>query len=115
MILTTNRTMSLDTAFESRIDITLPYKSLDEAARAQVWRNFIKALPANSNGIDDESINDLAKRPLNGRQIKSAIKTALVLASQNEGVLRLSHLESVLKIREKATLTVGGSTDVDHA
>ena len=44
MVLTTNRMRSIDTAFESRIDITLSYSSLTEADRQRVWRNFLATM-----------------------------------------------------------------------
>jgi SpoVK/Ycf46/Vps4 family AAA+-type ATPase len=102
MILTTNRMRSIDTAFESRIDITLTYNSLTEADRKQVWRNFIQNLDPNDVDIDEQAIDRLAQWDFNGRQIKSAIKTARILAAKKKMPLNVDHLNVVLNMREKA-------------
>lgn len=103
MILTTNRISSIDPAFESRIDISLAYRDLNQAARAQVWRGFIQSIAEESVQIEERDIEVLAEAELNGRQIKSTIKTACILA-QTEGMkLSIEHLQIVLKIREKAS------------
>jgi AAA+ superfamily predicted ATPase len=102
MILTTNRMRSIDTAFESRIDITLTYNSLTEADRKQVWRNFIQNLDPNDVDIDEQAIGRLAQWDFNGRQIKSAIKTARILAAKKKTPLNVDHLNVVLNMREKA-------------
>lgn len=103
LILTTNRTDSLDPAFESRIDIALTYEELTEASRKEVWVNFMQRLPDGSSEINGRDLDALAKWPLNGRQIKSAVKTARLLASRQKTALGMSHLEVVLNIRKKGS------------
>lgn len=102
LILTTNRLHTLDPAFESRIDLTLMYKSLDEADRKQVWRNFLSNIDEKDVSIDDAGLDKLAGWDVNGRQIKSAVKTARILAADNEEPLNTKHLELVLNLRLKA-------------
>lgn len=71
-------------------------------ARAQVLTNFIRTLQPDTVSISEADISDLVQRGLNGRQIKSAVKTARMLA-ESEGVkLNKAHLEIVLSLREKA-------------
>jgi SpoVK/Ycf46/Vps4 family AAA+-type ATPase len=110
MILTTNRVRSIDTAFESRIDITLSYNSLKESDRQQVWRNFLATMDSKDVDIDESDLVSLAKLDFNGRQIKSAIKTAKILAASKQEPLNVKHLMVVLILREKALgMMVGGA------
>ncbi|KAF2121635.1 P-loop containing nucleoside triphosphate hydrolase protein [Lophiotrema nucula] len=111
MILTTNRLRSLDSAFESRIDISLTYDPLTEADRKQVWRNFFRTFDAKDVDIDEDGIAELAKWDFNGRQIKSAIKTARILAAKKQQPLNKTHLGVVLNLRAKALHMM---TDVTH-
>ena len=108
MLLTTNRMRSLDPAFESRIDITLTYNSLGEAERKQVWRNFIAGFDPKDISIDEVAISRLAKWEFNGRQIKSAIKTAKILAAKKKAPLNEDHLKVVLNLRAKALSSMEG-------
>ncbi|KAK8087583.1 hypothetical protein PG997_002544 [Apiospora hydei] len=80
LFLTTNRMESVDAAFQSRIDLMLPFDPLTEAARAEVWRNFVATNGGSDRfGISSEDIAQLAAMDLNGREIKNLVKTALVL------------------------------------
>lgn len=113
LVLTTNRISCIDTAFESRIDISLHYSDLTAAARAQVLSNFLQTLPPNTVSINESDIEDLVKIELNGRQIKSAVKMARILAD-SEGVrLGKAHLEVVLGLREKAKKLLAGEEGRD--
>ena len=97
MILTTNRVEMLDLAFDSRVDIRLHYPTLDLAARRQIWQNFIVKLPGGSN-IWGSDLDKLAALELNGRQIKSVMKTAHLLASGNGESVGFNHVKTVLRI-----------------
>jgi len=100
MFLTTNRVASMDAAFRSRIDLILPYSDLEEPARRKVWVNFIEKLGPEVASVGEADFDKLAKTPLNGREIKNSIKTALVLANRDMP-LRLKHLDIVLNIRKR--------------
>ena len=102
MMLTTNRIAALDTAFESRLDIVLTYNDLDEVGRAKIWTNFFINLPADSHSIDPEGLALMAQSKLTGRQIKSAIKTALLLAAKEKTPLAIRHVELVVGLWKKA-------------
>jgi len=103
MILTTNRVEMIDQAFDYRVDIRLHYPALDTTARRKVWQNFADKLPSGSN-IGPEELDKLAEAKLNGRQIKSAMKTAYLLASGSEENLRFEHIQSVLRITRETLL-----------
>ena len=107
LILTTNRTGNIDPAFESRIDILLTYSELSKEARRQIWANFVKRLPANSVNLTDADLDNLSERNINGRQIKSAIKTASIMATSEGVPLSMSQLEVVLEIRRKGSKVLG--------
>lgn len=103
LVLTTNRTDSLDAAFESRIDIVLSYRDLTPTARKEIWSNFVKTLPPDDIQLTPEDLIRLSQWVLNGRQIKSAIKTARILASQDKSPLKMKHLVTVLHIRRRGS------------
>ncbi|KAF5651769.1 AAA family ATPase [Fusarium sp. NRRL 25303] len=101
MMLTTNRYPAIDPAFESRIDLSFVFQDLEPASRAKVWYNFLiregKALAE-----DNDAIAKLASMPLNGRQIKSAVKTARILAASENLPLAVDHLQTVVFMRMKS-------------
>ncbi|KAK8021899.1 hypothetical protein PG990_007037 [Apiospora arundinis] len=88
LFLTTNRMESIDAAFQSRINLMLPFDPLTREARREVWSNFVKVEVNNGGsssssddrfGIYPEELEELAAMDLNGREIKNLVKTALVL------------------------------------
>jgi hypothetical protein len=111
MILTTNRMRSIDAAFESRIDITLSYNALTEPDRTKVWKNFLATLEPGAVDVGEGDLIKLAQWDFNGRQIKSAIKTARILASKKREPLNARHLNVVLNLRSKAMGLMGGGED----
>ncbi|KAH7088788.1 P-loop containing nucleoside triphosphate hydrolase protein [Paraphoma chrysanthemicola] len=112
MILTTNRMRSIDPAFESRVDITISYNQLTETDRKQVWRNFLATLDANTVDVDEADLTKLARWEFNGRQIKSAIKTARILATKKKEPLNAQHLNVVLSLRNKALGMMNGEENL---
>jgi SpoVK/Ycf46/Vps4 family AAA+-type ATPase len=98
VILTTNRVTSIDPAFDSRFDICLYYGTLDVLARRRVWANFMKKIKECE--ISEDELDTLSEIELNGRQIKSVMKTACLLAGGGDvkEPVRFSHVKSVAKI-----------------
>lgn len=99
MFLTTNRVEAFDPAFESRIDIALNYPALTPSLRRKIWANFIKRLPKGERNISDADLDALAEHDLNGRQIKNAVKTAMILATKRRVPLCLGNFNAVLRLR----------------
>jgi SpoVK/Ycf46/Vps4 family AAA+-type ATPase len=99
MILTTNRTSTIDPAFESRIDITLEFPNLTLESRVQIWHNFLNTIKTKVAWMNGSELEALARYPLNGRQIKSAVKTALIMAASEGKELDLDDLTLVLDLR----------------
>lgn len=79
MFMTMNRAESTDRAFQSRIHLTLHYPDLEPEAKNQIWRHFV-GQAAQDISITDEECARQAQLPLNGREIKNTVKTALLLA-----------------------------------
>lgn len=118
MFLTTNRVTSIDDAFESRIDLALTYNKLSEPIRRQIWQNFIQrfevGLKVGQANISPHDLDILSKISVNGRQIKSALKTARILANHQKEPLGLAQLQVVLEIRASTSKALGIDFDEDQ-
>ena len=106
LFLTTNQAGVLDQTFESRTHLKKRYKDLDALARKSVWSNFVDG-NQRSNEISDEQLGALAEEPLNGRQIKNAVKTAKLLARTNGQLLSEEHIRTVLRMMEESREDMG--------
>jgi ATPase family associated with various cellular activities (AAA) len=100
MFLTTNRVNTIDPAFESRIDVSINYPDLTAELRLQIWAKFLFRSEQTRSTLDlsEQDLPPLAQLNLNGRQIKSAIKTAQLLATSKGEKLATTHLNAVLKL-----------------
>lgn len=110
LILTTNRIGNIDPAFESRIHFSFHYPDLDFAARKQIWTTFWKRSSAEAGVVEltDEELGQLAKRPLNGRQIKNTVASALSLALEDGVALQKKYADTVLDVVESWDEAVTG-------
>ena len=94
-----------DQAFSSRIHISLGLPSLDQQRRSSVWSIFLQDLAA-KGAINDSRLKTLtaavdekwSKEKLNGRQIRNAVRTALVVAEKKGEMVGEKEFETVLKI-----------------
>ena len=101
LFLTTNRIVTFDLAFKSRIHLALKYNALDASQRKQLWELFINRVPSAANKIwPKQDLEELAAVDLNGRQIKNAVRTAHSLACSEDGELEQQHLRTVLRTLE---------------
>lgn len=87
MFLTTNKIENIDDAFQSRIDLILPYGDLTAEARLQVWVNFInKSGGTEAFDLTEQHVQQLAREyNLNGREIKNLVKSSLLIAGKFGG------------------------------
>ncbi|KAK0637179.1 P-loop containing nucleoside triphosphate hydrolase protein [Bombardia bombarda] len=98
LFLTTNRLQTFDEAIISRIHVALKYDELREEARRAVWQSFVdraktrRGNPACSGKVLDE----LAKKKMNGREIRNAVFVAQSMAEHEGTVLKKSHLEDAI-------------------
>ena len=90
MFLTTNRVNTFDSAFQSRIHISLDYPELSIESRRLVWKNFLDATSL-ENRITSAQLDSLSHMNMNGRQIKNVLKTAQLLARRKSGGKFLTH------------------------
>jgi AAA+ superfamily predicted ATPase len=102
LILTSNRIGTFDEAFKSRVQLIVHYPRLKKKRRRQVWENFfvnLKDIDPNAR-IQElrDKIDDLSHHPLNGREIRNAIRTAVLLARFRKQNLGYSHLKEVIGI-----------------
>lgn len=95
LFLTTNRVKAFDEAFLSRIHVALHFHELPLESKMQVWSAFIGKVGASAE-ITPQQIQELAKRDVNGRQIKNAARTAQSLAVGRGEKLAFKHFLSTL-------------------
>lgn len=98
LILTTNRVSNLDSAFESRIHLSLKYPPLEQEQRLLIWKTFTDS-PRGSAELTGYDLGRLAQVKMNGRQIKNVVKIATLLASGAGRAVGMEDLERVLEIK----------------
>ncbi|OTA64797.1 P-loop containing nucleoside triphosphate hydrolase protein [Hypoxylon sp. EC38] len=103
LFLTTNRVESIDHAFQSRIDLFLPYNDLSKQARRHVWEGLLARL-GHTLDVTEEALDNLSELHLNGREIKNIVKSAhmLRLGSDDDQTSPSDHLYSIAKNRIQA-------------
>ncbi|KAF2114279.1 hypothetical protein BDV96DRAFT_112945 [Lophiotrema nucula] len=97
LFLTTNRVDNIDPAFQSRIHVHMKYPDLTANSRRKIWSSFIEKVPSD---FTHGQLEELAEVPLNGRQIKNLVKTAQLLALEDQKVLGKEHIDLVLDIEK---------------
>lgn len=87
LFLTTNRASDIDFAFQSRVDLFLPYYELTAEARLKIWHNFIDRAgrDAFSSANMEGDLEKLSLLCLNGREIKNLVKTSQLLSQKSGG------------------------------
>ena len=63
-----------------------------------MWRNFIVRATQDHESVDEQGIARLAKRDLNGRQIKNTVSCAISLARDQKKPLTVKDIEYLLDI-----------------
>jgi len=95
LIATTNLLENIDPAFSRRFDYKIEFKKPDFKQRVMLFR---KNLPENAYYEDAFDIEELAKFPLTGGQIKVVIKnTALNVAVKDEPLFTMEEFKSVIQ------------------
>lgn len=109
LFLTTNRASSLDHAFQSRVDLFLPYSDLTTTARRQVWQNFIERAGGETRfKVAEEDYDQLAELRLNGREIKNLIKSARLLNMKSGQPVTTARLAQLAEKRITAMEMLNG-------
>ena len=108
LFLTTNRLSAYDEAFLSRVHVALHLPELSEQSRQQIWAAFINQLESGSvDDITTSQFEELAKRELNGRQIRNVVKTAQSLSMARDHKVRFVHFVEALNAIEEFTEVAG--------
>ncbi|KAE8142350.1 hypothetical protein BDV38DRAFT_295137 [Aspergillus pseudotamarii] len=105
LILTTNRVKNIDDAFHSRIHMTLKYPNLSVAARGKIWQNF--AMYIGGLHLSEQEYHQLARRELNGRQIKNVFGLCKALAIDQGKEISMDLIMMVLEVMESQTPRLG--------
>jgi hypothetical protein len=111
MFLTSNRVGAFDQAFQSRIHITIGMPEFDAQLRKDVWKIFIQDLGRKrSDGsppiltkdecreLGREVVASWASQPLNGRQIRNCVRSALALAEDKGVKPNVGHFNTVIRL-----------------
>lgn len=99
LFLTTNRLITMDRAFQSRIQIAVRFPSLTAASRRRIWENFINRLDEGERRAKTElleRLDDLQEWELNGREIRNTLSITESLAlskNRRRGTLSYKMLE----------------------
>ena len=103
LFLTTNRITSMDPAFQSRVQMALPYDVLGQSQREKIWRSLLNTVLVDVASVDklaiERDLPRLSGYSLNGRQIRNALRLATLLALDDlssEGRVQLKHIEQAM-------------------
>lgn len=85
LLLTTNRPSSYNHAFKFRVHLTLHYLPVDLKGYVRIWRTSSISLEARADPLLlEEALSELAKTPLNGRQIKNVVHVVSSLVVERD-------------------------------
>ncbi|KAI1127960.1 P-loop containing nucleoside triphosphate hydrolase protein [Nemania abortiva] len=116
LFLTTNRVESFDRAFISRIHLTLHYPMLDSDSRNKIWKTFLSrpGCEVEAELLRGDSLDDLAREGLNGREIRNAVHIANALASGQGRLINKEDLSQALSAMRKFQPRLGESRGDDE-
>lgn len=119
LFLTTNRVETFDSAFVSRIHLSLRFQDLTVKAKRTVWKLFIDRVRQQEGmtveNITESDLSDLARRDVNGRQIKNLVRAAQALAIHEEKPLSMVHIRRVIEVAESFENDLKGGTGFTDA
>ncbi|PSK36680.1 hypothetical protein B9Z65_1863 [Elsinoe australis] len=119
LFLTTNRVGAFDDAFVSRIQVTLRYRPLGPEERLKIWDNFLTKLKRERHDrirVMDREVekylrsDEVRKIPLNGREIRNIVQTAVGLA-EYEGDI---YLDKILLKQDHIAQVIDMTVDFKH-
>jgi ATPase family protein associated with various cellular activities (AAA) len=94
LIVTTNAGDRIDRAFQRRMDVVIDFRPPDVAERWLIWQLHLPA----THTIDTELLQEVAERcEMSGGQIRNAVLHASLLALNDDGLMRSSHLEAAVQ------------------
>lgn len=100
VFITSTELAPLDPLLKSRFDLTLKIPAPTTEMKRQLWANTLSAaMPLRERHFSSEHLDALAQKNLSGREIKSVVKMAGMLASSKGASLKMEHIETVLKLK----------------
>jgi SpoVK/Ycf46/Vps4 family AAA+-type ATPase len=94
VIVTTNSSEHIDSAFQRRMDVTIDFRPPDISERWQIWQLHLPA----THVIDERFMAEVTTRcGLTGGQIRNAALYATLLALNNGGVITNDYLEAAVQ------------------
>lgn len=94
LIVTTNASDLIDSAFQRRMDVLVEFRPPEAAERWTVWQLHLPS----AHAVDSELLNEVAQRcALTGGQIRNAVLHASLLALQDGGVVTSGYLEAAVR------------------
>ncbi|KAK7436800.1 ATPase [Colletotrichum acutatum] len=97
LIITTNRAAVIDEAIKSRIHINIRLPGLTVEARKSLWENLLKENKI-QHGLVEADFQSLAEVDVNGREIKNALKSGILMARKAKEPVSMTQLRVVLDI-----------------
>ncbi|XP_014554535.1 hypothetical protein COCVIDRAFT_28463 [Bipolaris victoriae FI3] len=100
LFLTTNRANTMDSAFKSRIHLTIAFPALSSESKRQLWRVFVKQGMAQQlpSWVNDAFLDKAVENEMNGRQIKNAVRVAHALVQDKQREMSPEDIFSVLRM-----------------
>jgi hypothetical protein len=94
IIITTNSSELIDSAFQRRMDVTIDFRLPDAAERWQIWQLHLP--PAST--VDERLLTEVVTRcTLTGGQIRNAALHATLLALNNGGIVTNEYVEAAVQ------------------
>ncbi|KXH28647.1 hypothetical protein CSAL01_02475 [Colletotrichum salicis] len=97
LIITTNRAAVIDEATKSCIHINIRLPGLTIEARKSLWENLLKENKI-KHGLVESDFQSLAEIDVNGREIKNALKSGILMARKAKEPVSMKQLQIVLNI-----------------
>lgn len=96
LFLTTNRLKDLDSAFFSRIHISIAFERPDKQRRTFIWRRLAGQM---GHCISDDEFDSLGALDIDGRRIKNVLKIASLLTLERTAEhMTMEDVEDALQI-----------------
>jgi hypothetical protein len=94
LIVTTNASDRIDTAFQRRMDVVVNFRAPEAAERWAIWQLHL----AETSLIDSQMLREIAMRcALTGGEIRNAVLHASVLALDEGSAVENKHLETAIR------------------
>ncbi|KAK1452990.1 ATPase [Colletotrichum cuscutae] len=97
LVITTNRAAVIDEAIKSRIHINIRLPGLTIEARKSLWENLLKENKI-KHGLIEADFQSLAEVDVNGREIKNALKSGILMARKAKEPVSMTQLRVILDI-----------------